>query len=39
MTDIYVLLTGVLEKEIPYVSDIPISEDQFDKIKQKHILP
>ena len=38
MTDIYVLLTGLLGKEIPYVSDIPISEDQFDKIKQKHFL-
>ena len=38
MTDIYVLLTGVLvkEKSVHDLPDIPIPEDQFEKIKFKY---
>ena len=35
MTDIYLLLTGVLGKKIIYdLPNIPIPEDQLEKIKQ-----
>ena len=38
MMDIYVLLTGMLGKKIVHdLPDIPIPENQFEKIKQKYI--
>ena len=36
--DIYVLLTGMLgKKNVQDLPDIPIPENQFEKIKQKYI--
>ena len=38
MMDIYVLLTGMLgKKNVHDLPDIPIPENQFEKIKQKYI--